>query len=246
MTYQATILRALSSSDRSGREVSIAAVGHESAIRSLKRELDMRISTVQALCRELGLEFYIGTPRQSVSVDSRGAEANAQYELFLALTEELENTLRDNIRDASVKVLARASGEGEVATRQVPVRELAAAAGGGAMELEEKVVGFVSFQRSWLDRHGLDPTQCTVINVSGESMEPTLPEGSKILVDYSQLRQRQGRIYVVRTSEGLVVKRAEKDGKGLWMLASDHPKWDPVPWGDSEIIGEVKWMGKTL
>ena len=65
MTYTEALLQALAQSGRSGRDVSIEAVGHESAIRSLKRGLDLRVSTIQALCRELGLEFYVGPPREA-------------------------------------------------------------------------------------------------------------------------------------------------------------------------------------
>ena len=65
MTYTDALLEALAQSGRSGREVSIDAVGHESAIRSLKRGLDLRVSTIQALCRVLGLEFYVGPPRET-------------------------------------------------------------------------------------------------------------------------------------------------------------------------------------
>ena len=104
------------------------------------------------------------------------------------------------------------------------------------------MVGIVSIQRIWLDRHRLDPAQCKVINVSGKSMEPTLPKGSKILMDYGQRQRRQGRIYVVRTSEGLVVKRAEKNETGLWLLKSDNHHQKPMAWGGSEIIGDVNWV----
>ena len=46
---------------------------------------------------------------------------------------------------------------------------------------------------------------------------------------------------------GLVVKRAGKDESGNWLLLSDHPSWKPLPWpGNAEIIGEVKWMARTL
>jgi len=65
MTYADALLEALAQSGRSGREVSFDAVGHESAIRSLKRGLDLRVSTIQALCRVLGLEFYVGPPRET-------------------------------------------------------------------------------------------------------------------------------------------------------------------------------------
>ncbi len=72
MPYPNTILKAAAHSGRSERDISIAAVGHESAIRSLKRGLDARASTLEALCRELGLEFYIGPPRGGAAAESPG------------------------------------------------------------------------------------------------------------------------------------------------------------------------------
>ena len=57
------MLDAVERSGRSAREISISAVGHESAIRSLRRGLDMRVSTVEGLCRELGLELHVGPPQ---------------------------------------------------------------------------------------------------------------------------------------------------------------------------------------
>lgn len=71
MTYTEALLEALAQSGRSGRDVSIDAVGHESAIRSLKRGLDLRVSTLQALCRVLGLEFYVGPLRETGSQPAR-------------------------------------------------------------------------------------------------------------------------------------------------------------------------------
>jgi len=61
--YHKVLLEAVDRSDRSARDISMAAVGHESAIRGLRRGLDMRISTVEGLCRELGLELHVGPPQ---------------------------------------------------------------------------------------------------------------------------------------------------------------------------------------
>lgn len=61
--YHKVLLEAVERSDRSARDISMAAVGHESAIRGLRRGLDMRISTVEGLCRELGLELHVGPPQ---------------------------------------------------------------------------------------------------------------------------------------------------------------------------------------
>ena len=63
--YHKMLLEAVERSERSARDISMAAVGHESAVRSLRRGLDMRVSTVEGLCRELGLELHVGPPRSA-------------------------------------------------------------------------------------------------------------------------------------------------------------------------------------
>lgn len=133
-------------------------------------------------------------------------------------------------------------------TRHVEIREADVAAGGGAVNLDEAPVkGYLAFQRAWLDRHALDPTQCVVIEVRGESMEPTLPEGCSILVDGTRRRWRQGRVFVFLTGDGLIVKRADEDETGKRLLASDHPAWAPIALpGDASILGEVAWTARTL
>ena len=133
------------------------------------------------------------------------------------------------------------------AWRQVEQIDLAVAAGSGAEVDDESVTEHLTFRLDWLRRHGLDPAQCTVVKVQGESMEPALPEGSAILVDRARRRRRVGGIFVVRTADGVVVKKAGKDESGRWLLVSDHPSWEPVPWPqDAKVIGEVKWMARTL
>ena len=130
--------------------------------------------------------------------------------------------------------------------RPVPVRELAAAAGGGAVDLDETIVGYLYFRLDWLDQQALEPSQCDVIRVSGESMDPTLPDGCSILVDRSRRSRRHGRIYVARTDEGVVVKRL-LHVRGRWTLSSDNTAWRSRTWPPTaEVIGEVRWMAQTL
>ena len=132
----------------------------------------------------------------------------------------------------------------------VGVSELAGAAGGGAVVDHERITGRVKFRREWLSRHGLPAAECRVIRVLGESMEPTLVDGCSILVDQASRRRRVGRIFVVRTEDGLVVKRAGKDRTDAWLLVSDNPNkqaWPTVPWpDDAPLIGEVKWAARTF
>ena len=76
--YHKVLLEAVERSSRSAREISMAAVGHESAVRSLRRCLDMRVSTVEGLCRELGLELHIGPPRSAGRPLNERADAPAR------------------------------------------------------------------------------------------------------------------------------------------------------------------------
>ena len=100
-------------------------------------------------------------------------------------------------------------------------------AAGGGVEIDgERVLGLAWFARALLDRLNLDATRCAIIRVRGESMEPKLPDGYLILFDRDR---REGRIYVVRTDGGLIVKQAAKRG-GAWDLASDNPAVEAEPW----------------
>ena len=130
-----------------------------------------------------------------------------------------------------------------------PVRllEVASAAGVGAEVYDETPIGLLWFRNDWLLSHSIDPEQSNIISVRGASMEPTLPDGCSILVDRKRREPQEGRIYVMRTEDGLVVKRVGRDEEGNWRIESEHPAWPPVPWSDTtEIIGEVRWCGVTF
>ena len=119
----------------------------------------------------------------------------------------------------------------------------------GSTKLEHApVVGYLAFQRSWLERHSIDPDRCTIVEVQGAAMEPTLPDGCSILVDHRRRQRRLGHIYVLRTGGDLIVRRAGKDQSGHWVLLCDHPQQPRVPWSDreSDVAGEVRWMARTL
>ena len=131
-------------------------------------------------------------------------------------------------------------------TRYVEIHEVAASAGDGILIEDAPVKGHLAFQRDWLKSHGIDPARCTVIGISGNSMEPTLPDGCSILVDHARQTRRRGRIYVLQTDDGLMVKRAGREKSG-WQLISDNPYWPPAVWpDDAAIIGEVRWAARTF
>ena len=180
-----------------------------------------------------------GTPDAIVSLDEVSRDLGARFD-------RLESYVRSAVAETRAEYDA---GNDMPAVHPVEVVEVAAAAGGGAEVYDETVVGRLWFRDDWLDRHAIDPKQCNVITLRGESMEPILPSGCSILVDRSQGRRRRrvGRIFVLRTEDGLVVKRAGKDTEGNWQIESENEDWEPVPWArDTEVIGEVRWAARTF
>jgi SOS-response transcriptional repressor LexA/DNA-binding transcriptional regulator YiaG len=165
---------------------------------------------------------------------SRGASA-----MGVPLSDVLGQGLRDPVESSSGSAGFRDS---------FPVSSLplSAAAGAGAEVLDESRTDHVSLDSRWLYSHVTSPDLCDMISVSGDSMDPTLPDGCSILVDRGQTELRDGRIFVLRTDDGLVVKRVRRDGE-LWQLVSDNPSWDPVPLGPEDaVIGEVRWSGRLV
>ena len=119
-------------------------------------------------------------------------------------------------------------------------------AGPGANAADERVLGSLAFRDDWLKRHGLNTAQCRVIEVIGESMEPTLQHRALILVDFQRTVRRHNKIFAVRTEDGPIVKRLQRTGDG-WQLVSDNTAYKPVPWPrDAVVLGQVMWTGRTL
>ena len=132
----------------------------------------------------------------------------------------------------------------------VAILEVDTAAGAGAVVHDERVTGRMKFPVRWLRREGLSAEHCRIIRVAGESMEPTLPDGCSILVNQEGTEQEDGKIFVIRTGDELIVKRTLQLRSGQWVVASDNPDrktWSTRPWpADAVIIGQVRWVWYTL
>ncbi len=69
---------------------------------------------------------------------------------------------------------------------RVPRYEVAASAGGGAFIESEQIVDYLTFRAEWVrNALGVALNQLALINVIGDSMEPSLSEGDVVLLDLS-------------------------------------------------------------
>ena len=211
---------------------------------------------------DTSLDYLAGLTDNPTPVDDRAREAEERVQEAIARIRREEARNREQLEAALERTEAELerlrTRVGQVATdgltdetepdaRPIPVHRLQTAAGSGAFSLDETAKTYAYFRSEWLFRKGLAADRCNIIGVAGESMEPTLPDGCVILVDRNRTKRYRGHIFVVRTEDGLVVKRAGKNEGGGWQLVSDHPEWKPQPWPyGAEVIGEVKWMAREL
>jgi hypothetical protein len=129
----------------------------------------------------------------------------------------------------------------------VPRLALGASAGPGAVAADEMADDRLRFSQRWLRTLGLDPAHLSVIEVTGDSMEPSLRDGDEILVDRSARAWRDG-IHVVRIDDVLLVKRLEQGPAGTIRVISDNPAYPTTERAraDVVIIGRVAWKGGRI
>jgi phage repressor protein C with HTH and peptisase S24 domain len=130
----------------------------------------------------------------------------------------------------------------------VPVLDVQASAGPGAFAESERARARMRFDPSWLRGLNVDPRQLSVIQVTGDSMAPTLHDGDDILVDRGNRRLRDG-IHVLRLDGVLNVKRLLVEAGGKVTVRSDnpaYPTWPSLERRELDVIGRVVWAGRRL
>ena len=123
----------------------------------------------------------------------------------------------------------RAVKEGYTEGDYVAIAEVDTSAGAAAVVDDANVTGHMKFPDRWLQDRGLRPAACRIIRVTGHSMEPTLPDGAAVLVNLESRRRQNGKVFVIRVGEDLVVRRTirqrqpQQEGLGDAPVAGRRP-----------------------
>ena len=89
-----------------------------------------------------------------------------------------------------------------------------------------------------------DPEALRILKARGNSMEPELREGDRLVVDTARNVPAAGELFVLWDGAGLVVKRIEAlTAEGALRLVSANPDYPPyaAPAADVHIVGKVLW-----
>ncbi len=133
----------------------------------------------------------------------------------------------------------------------VPRLGVDASAGPGGHNDDESITGNIAFDPKWLRKFNVRPQGVSMIQVQGDSMQPTLSASDDIMVDRDDTvdRLRDG-IYVLRTDGVLFVKRLAVNPKTRgFIIRSDNPSypdWADVDLAQVDVIGRVVWVGRKV
>lgn len=137
----------------------------------------------------------------------------------------------------------------------IPIYNVSAAAGHGAVVGEEEVVDRLAFPPGYLRRlTDTHPRHLVIIEVMGDSMAPTVDHKDIVMLDTSKRDVSYDGIFVFRdvgTSDGnsLQIKRIGRGSRrGYVMLISDNKNWPLVERAvdQMDVIGRVIWMGTKV
>lgn len=109
-------------------------------------------------------------------------------------------------------------------------------------EYEEEIS--LSLPTDWLRAKRLAPGELFAFKASGQSMYPTIPDGTLIVANRVDIQPVDGKLFAVNHNGRPMVKRMEREA-GLWYLSSDNPLPEyrrRAVDNDSRIIGRVVRM----
>jgi len=119
--------------------------------------------------------------------------------------------------------------------------DIRASAGGGADVFDENFESITLDEKIMHNMVGMGNTDLEAIHVDGESMEPTLQDGSIVFVDREQTDINKNGIFIASTNGGLFIKRIHQRADGMIELISDNSIYPPQAIDPNEItiIGKV-------
>ncbi|EFL51746.1 putative phage repressor [Solidesulfovibrio fructosivorans JJ]] len=177
-----------------------------------------------------------GSRRYHVREPQYGGEATGRPASTGADNAALKSMLRD----------IRAREMHQVYYTEVPLREATGSMGGGSTETGDRTLTYLSFRTEWIRSKG-NPEYMTVIRAFGDSMDPTITDGSVVLIDEGRRQFVKNKVYYLRYNGQMYIKRLV-EREGHLAIASDN---DPnvllvSDADDFEIIGRCIWTAKDL
>ncbi len=148
--------------------------------------------------------------------------------------------LKDLLRDIKAREVHRRY------YTEVPLREATGSMGGGSTETGTRTITYLSFRTEWIRSKG-NPEYMSVIRAFGDSMAPTVTDGSVVLIDESRRQFVANKVYYIRHNGQMYIKRLAGDAREVHIVSDQDQARVVVREGDDfEIIGRCVWMARDI
>ncbi|MEZ8409559.1 S24 family peptidase [Vibrio splendidus] len=130
---------------------------------------------------------------------------------------------------------------------ELPVYDVHAAAGAGTLVHSEFQLDTLMVPTNLLSEFDLCEKSASIIYVDGDSMEPTLSDKDRLLVDTRELQHPVSNgVYVIRIDDAVYVKRLKWNiEKGIYLVVSDNQGYEPFEI-DHKTGRNFKIIGKAI
>lgn len=147
-----------------------------------------------------------------------------------------------------------AAARGDASGRSIRIEELdvRASAGAGLIGGNEKVIAEWQVPSEVVRGYSTAPAdEMRIITVMGDSMEPTLQPGQRVLVDTGDRKPSPPGVFVVWDGLGLVIKRVQMvphSEPPRVKITSDNAKYEPYErtldeaYIQGRVIGQWRWL----
>lgn len=200
-----------------------------------------------------------GVSRRSQSMyEQDNTEAGAEYLSLIAAAGADVAYILTGARSQAIQIQSTAAPEEDSPAMPspsddfvyVPRFDLAVHAGPGAVCEVDEIRDRLAFRRDWIREMGFQANRLALVDVRGDSMEPTLAEGDVVLVNLGEDVREDG-IYVLRRDDGVVVKRIQTTISGDLYIRSDNPRYseERIPkelLDQVRVAGRVVWLGRRI
>lgn len=184
-----------------------------------------------------------GTPLRTLGKYMKGDAAPST----IALAKIASATHRSLDWFAGLSALSDASAPGsDPDIVAIPILDVRAAAGFGAENGDEVIKDYLPFPIEFLRSLGVNPDKVRALHAFGDSMEPTVPDGRLVLIDLADRDLSKPRVFVLRTPDGLRLKRVQRLVDGSLRLLSDNKDLYPPEHVAGPDINSIKVIGRAF
>ncbi|MDX3805120.1 MAG: helix-turn-helix transcriptional regulator [Bosea sp. (in: a-proteobacteria)] len=133
----------------------------------------------------------------------------------------------------------------------IPLLDVVASAGPGIENPFPAIIGHLPFPRRWLSELGIPENFARLLELGGDSMEPTIRDGSICLLDARSQAPRVEGVYALIDGKDVRIKRIGRGWEGKIVLISDNERYESETLAAPEaealrIAGKIVWAGGKI